>query len=153
MNKEFNSFGSYNSELALDFIAQAEGFESKAYKCPAGIWTIGYGHTAGVKQGDTISKEKAKELLKEDLVQFKKEASSLVRVPVTEGMFIAIMSFVYNFGITKCKQYPLFADLNNKNYDSFANRMVKYVNPGSKFEDGLRTRRYKEQALFNNYKE
>ena len=54
----------------IDLIKKFEGCKLTAYKCPAGVWTIGYGHTKGVKKGQKITKEEAEELLKQDLQKF-----------------------------------------------------------------------------------
>lgn len=60
------------SSKGVSLIKQFEGCRLKAYKCPAGVWTIGYGHTAGVKEGDIITQETAESYLRNDLVQYEK---------------------------------------------------------------------------------
>ena len=62
-----NSWGSYDPAIASDFVKQFEGRELKAYRCSAGVWTVGYGHTNGVKEGEEISLAEAEQLLVEDL--------------------------------------------------------------------------------------
>lgn len=138
----------YPPETAAPFIAVQEGFKSKAYKCPAGVWTIGYGHTKNVHQGDTVTRAEAYELLRQDLIQTQEELLTLVNVDVTENQFIALMSFVYNFGLTKCRTYTLFKKINAQDIEGIKTWWSKYCNPGTDFEDGLRKRRLRELELF-----
>lgn len=87
------------SQNGLDLIKHFEGLRLKAYRCSAGILTIGYGHTgADVKVGAVISKEKAEELLRADVAQFERDVMSLLKVPVTQSQFDALVSFAFNVG-------------------------------------------------------
>lgn len=138
----------YPPELASEFIAEQEGFRPMAYKCPAGVWTIGFGHTKGVQPGDLIIKSQAYELLDNDLKQTQDELATLIHVPVSKNQFIALMSFVYNFGLTKCRNYTLFKHINAEDIEAVKTWWIKYRNPGSEFEDGLLRRRQRELALF-----
>jgi lysozyme len=138
----------YDALDAAPLIKKWEDLRLDAYRCPAGVPTIGYGHTAGVRMGDRITREKAERLLEEDLYKFQDELSTLVKVPVTVGQFIALMSFIFNFGLTKCRSYSLFKELNKGNYEGAAQWFPKYCAPGTKQENGLRARRLEEQAAF-----
>ncbi len=138
----------YNPVLAVPFVAEQEGFSKNAYLCPAGVWTIGYGHTKGVKQGDTITQENALELLKNELKDYQRDLNGLVKVPVTESMFIALMSFIYNFGVAKCRGYTLFKLLNEGKYVEVAEWFPRYCSPGTPYEKGLKARRLREKAMF-----
>ena len=90
------------SSNGLEIIKKYEGCYLKAYKCPAGVWTIGYGHTAGVKSGMSISKAEAEKLLKEDCEAFEKYVNSKSIVPLTDELnqnqFDALVSFAFNVG-------------------------------------------------------
>ncbi len=88
--KPFREWGSDSLELSKQLIAEFEGFRAHAYKCQAGVWTIGYGHTKGVKEGMTISEDEAEKLLWGYCVRLKNSIASLVTAPVTEGQFIAL---------------------------------------------------------------
>lgn len=92
------------SERGINMIIAFEGMELNAYKCPAGVWTIGVGHTGEVdgvpvKRGMLITQAKAKELLREDL---KKVEVYLNRQSfagrLTQGQFDALVSFIFNVG-------------------------------------------------------
>lgn len=149
MDQLFKNVMDYDPAIAADFIKPFEGFRAEAYICPAGIWTIGYGHTRGVHPGQTVTKEKADELLKNDLVHTQQNLDVLVKVPVTRNQFIALMSFVYNFGLTKCRKYTLFKKINARDEDGIREWWPKYCNPDNPvITKGLKARRLKELNLF-----
>lgn len=81
----------------ISLVKQFESLRCEAYRCPAGIWTIGYGHTAGVRRGDRIDTRKAEQLLAEDLRQFE-EVVSRECPNVNQNQFDALVSFVFNIG-------------------------------------------------------
>ena len=112
----------YPPELATNFISEFEqgpkgGPALESYKCPAGVWTIGFGHTKNVHPDEHITRAEAYDLLDKDLAHTQEELAALVHVPVTENQFIALMSFVFNFGITKCRRYTLFRMVNAEDED------------------------------------
>ena len=84
------NFSEYSVDLAADFIEAWEVCRLTAYKCPAGIWTIGVGHTQEVTEHDEITYEQARELLLEDVEEVKRGLVPFVNVHVTEGQFIAL---------------------------------------------------------------
>lgn len=138
----------YPPELASNFIAEQEGFEAMAYKCPAGVWTIGFGHTHNVHEGDVITRGEAYDLLDRDLIKVQEELATLVHVDVTQNQFIALMSFVYNFGLTKCRRYTLFKKVNAGDVVGIKEWWPKYCSPGTPYEKGLRERRLRELKLY-----
>ena len=141
-------FSEYDPAIAADFIGKWEGCKLTAYKCPAGVWTIGYGHTKGVYEGQTITQEDADNLLRDDLTRFAGELIPLIKVKVTEGQFIALMSFAYNFGVTKFRRSSVLRNLNNGAIQAAADALLLWVSPGSSYEKGLRKRRNAERKLF-----
>lgn len=112
-----NSWGTYDPAMASDFVKQFEGRELKAYRCSAGVLTIGYGHTKGVKEGDEISPAEAEQLLVEDLAAIADDLNRLVNVPVSEGQYIALLSLAFNIGATALKKSTLLFHLNHGRYD------------------------------------
>lgn len=94
----YSSFSSYNPTIALDVIRNEEACELKAYRCSAGVWTIGYGHTAGVTEGMVISQAHAEELLKSDVIDCATRMASYIKAPVTKWQFIALVSLSFNVG-------------------------------------------------------
>lgn len=145
-----NSWGSYSPAIASDFVKQFEGRELKAYRCSAGVWTIGYGHTNGVKEGDEISPAGAEQLLVEDLTAIATDLSRLVNVPVSEGQYIALLSLAFNVGASAIKKSTLLFHLNHKRYDEAAEEFDKWIYAGGKPSEGLKRRRAAERKLFEN---
>ncbi len=143
-----NSWGSYDPAMASDFVKQFEGRELKAYRCSAGVWTIGYGHTNGVKEGDEISPAEAEQLLVDDLTAIADDLNRLVNVGVSEGQYIALLSPAFNVGASAVKKSTLLFHLNHGRYDEAAAEFDKWVYAGGKVVEGLQRRRAAERALF-----
>ena len=139
----------YPPEIASNFVAEQEGFEAMAYKCPAGRWTIGFGHARNVHEGDVITRREAYELLDRDLIRTQEELATLIHIDINENQFIALMSFVYNFGLTKCRTYRLFGMINRGETENIKEWWPKYCDPkNKKSTKGLRDRRMRELNLF-----
>lgn len=131
-------------EIAAEFVAEQEGFEPMAYKCPTGHWTIGFGHARNVHEGD-----KAYDLLDRDLQRTQEELATLIHIDINENQFIALMSFVYNFGLTKCRTYRLFGMINRGEWENVRTWWPKYCNPDNPIvTKGLKDRRIQELNLF-----
>lgn len=145
-----NSWGSYSPAIASDFVKQWEGRELKAYRCSAGVLSIGYGHTKGVKEGDEISASEAEQLLVEDLTAISDDLNRLVNVGVTEGQYIALLSLAFNVGASAVKKSTLLFHLNHKRYDEAAAEFDKWIYAGGKVSEGLKRRRAAERELFEN---
>lgn len=143
-----NSWGSYSPAIASDFVKQWEGRELKAYRCSAGVLSIGYGHTKGVKEGDEISASEAEQLLVEDLTAISDDLNRLVNVGVTEGQYIALLSLAFNVGASAVKKSTLLFHLNHKRYDEAAAEFDKWIYAGGKVSEGLKRRRTAERKLF-----
>ena len=97
------------SQQGLELLKQFEGLELKAYQDSAGIWTIGYGDTGpSVSRGITITKQEAEERLKARLTrEFEPGVVSLVKVPLTQNQFDALVCFAYNVGIQALRDSTL----------------------------------------------
>ncbi|WP_347252921.1 lysozyme [Leminorella grimontii] len=136
------------SQKGIDLIKTFEGCELKAYLCPAGVWTIGYGHTKGVKRGDEITATQAECYLRGDLVSFEADVNRLVRVPLTQGQFDALVSFAYNCGSRALSTSTLLRKLNARDYSSAADEFSRWNKAGGKELPGLTRRRAAERDLF-----
>lgn len=129
----------------LNLIKESEGISLKAYKCPAGVWTIGYGHTGkDVKKGMVITEEKATDLLKQDIARFERHVSAYDRIyNFTSNEFSALVSFAFNLGsITGLTKNG------TRTKQQIANKMLEYCYASGKKLNGLYTRRQKERKLF-----
>lgn len=134
----------------LDIVKEAEGLRLSAYLCPAGIPTIGYGHTKGVKLGDTCTREQAEEWLENDFFMAKQDVKAVVRVPLRENQLDALASFVFNLGVRKLIQSTLLKKLNAGDYSGAAAEFDKWVFAGKVKLNGLIKRRAKERKLFES---
>lgn len=131
-------------------IKEFEGCELTAYYCPAGILTIGYGHTGGdVKPGMTITIAEAEALLVKDLVRFEKSVSDLINVELTQHEFDATVSFTYNVGSGALQDSTFRRRINNGEMKGqcFREEFPKWVNGANGPLPGLVRRRDAEVAL------
>jgi GH24 family phage-related lysozyme (muramidase) len=136
------------SNRGVELIKQFEGCRLKAYKCPAGVWTIGYGHTKGVYEGQTITNAQATTYLKNDVIKFEKAVNDLVKVRITQNMFDALVSFAYNLGPGALKNSTLLKSLNCEDYVKASLEFAKWNKAGGKVLSGLVKRRSLEKKLF-----
>lgn len=136
-------------QAGTDLIKKFEGCRLKAYKCPAGIWTIGYGHTGpDVKEGLTITNYQAGALLVGDLHKFENAIKLCVRVPLIQNQFDALVAFTFNVGAGALQKSTLLKKLNAGDYTGAANEFLKWDKAGGVTLSGLTTRRKEERELF-----
>ena len=105
------------SSKALELIKQLEGLRLKAYLCSGGVWTIGYGHTAGVKSGMVITKAQAEEFLLSDIAVFEKAVNDQ-NLDLTQNMFDALVSFTFNVGVGNFKRSTLLCKIQVNPWDN-----------------------------------
>lgn len=132
------------SENGINLIKKFEGCQLKAYKCAAGVWTIGYGHTAGVKSTNVITEAKAEEYLKKDLEKFEKNVEKYnAKYKWNQNEFDALVSFAFNIGSID----KLTAD-GTRSRDVIAEKILLYNKANGKVLAGLTKRREAERELF-----
>lgn len=135
-------------QAGLKLIMEFEGCRLAAYQCAAGVWTIGYGHTAGVYSGMTITQAQAEEYLKQDVAKFEKYVNNATYVPITasltQNQFDALVSFAYNCGAGNVKKL-----CKGRTAAQIATAMLQYNKAAGKELAGLTKRRKAEQKLFN----
>lgn len=136
------------SDEGLAFIKLAEGLRQIAYQDSVGVWTIGYGHTRGVKQGDTCSKEQAEAWLCEDLESVYRDIDRFVHVPLSQGQFDALSSFTFNLGGHALRDSTLLRLLNAKDYAGAEKQFPRWVHAGGQKLGGLIKRRAGEVEMF-----
>ena len=134
----------------IDLIKHFEGCELEAYKCPAGVWTIGYGHIKGVKEGMTITEVQAEEMLKSELNEYEGYINNLVTAELNQNQFDAMVSWVYNLGGGNLKASTLLKVLNAGDYAGVPAQMMRWNKAGGKVLEGLTRRRQAEADLFAN---
>lgn len=137
------------SQKLIDHIKRSESCVLTAYQDSAGIWTIGYGHTAGVKKGDRITAYQAEQFLKEDLVKFETIANKVKRI-ATQGQYDSVLDFIYNCGPGNFNSSTLkkYIESGRKTWE-IQEQFLRWVNAGGKKLGGLVTRRIWEANRFN----
>ena len=134
------------SQRGINLIKQFEGVRLTAYKCPAGVYTIGYGHTRGVQRGMKITEEEASAFLTADLLNSEKAVERYDSVyHWNQNEFDALVSFTFNCGATNLRSL-----LRNgkRNRSQIAATLPLYRKAGGKVLKGLERRRAAEKALF-----
>ncbi|MGL4566902.1 MAG: lysozyme [Fusobacteriaceae bacterium] len=138
------------SQKGIDLIKNFEGCRLVAYKCPAGVWTCGFGTTLGVTPGMVITQRQAEKLLENDLIKFEVAVESLVEVLLTQEQFDSLVSFAYNVGNSALKKSTLLQKLNKGDYKGASEEFLRWNKAAGKVLPGLVKRRLAEQKLFNN---
>ncbi len=136
------------NEAGIALIKRFEGCRLTAYKCAAGVWTIGYGHTSGAHRGQVITQVQADAYLRQDLEKFEKYVSDPAYVPITESLnenqIAALVSFAFNCGQGNLKKLCA-----GRSAAQIAAAMPKYCKAAGKTLQGLVNRRTAEVKLFN----
>ena len=136
------------SSKALELIKQFEGLRLKAYLCPGGVWTIGYGHTAGVKSGMVITEAQAEEFLLSDIAVFEKAVNDQ-NLALTQNMFDALVSFTFNVGVGNFKRSTLLCKIKANPWDnSIMDEFLRWVYSKGRVLPGLQRRRLAEMKLY-----
>lgn len=141
------------SQAGLDFIAECEGLRLEAYPDPGSggePWTIGYGHTSGVKPGDRCTKDQAMGWLRQDVVTAETAVMRSIDVALSQSQFDALVSFTYNLGGGALAGSTLRRKLNAGDRTGAAEEFLKWVRGPNGVLPGLVKRRARECAMFLN---
>tara|TARA_B100000575_G_C23136598_1_gene660427 strand:+ start:333 stop:776 length:444 start_codon:yes stop_codon:yes gene_type:complete len=136
------------SKEGIALIKKFEGIELQAYQDSVGVWTIGYGHTKGVKEGDNISLKQAEAMLEEELEEYEGYINDMVKVRLEQNQFDALVAWVYNLGPTNLAQSTLLKVLNKAIYEEVPYEIRRWNKAGGQVLNGLVRRRDAEALLF-----
>jgi lysozyme len=141
------------SAAGLATVKEFEGLRLKAYKCPASVWTIGYGHTSAagapiVTPELVITKDEAEEVLARDMEQYEEGVRKYVKVDLTQGQFDALVDFAYNAGVGALQKSTLLKKVNAEKFDEVPAEFMKWTKGGGKELPGLVRRRRAEVKLW-----
>jgi lysozyme len=141
------------STTGLAIVKEFEGLRLKAYKCPAAVWTVGYGHTSAagapnVTPDLVITKEDAEEILARDMEQYEDGVRKYVKVGLTQGQFDALVDFAYNAGVGALAKSTLLKKVNAGKFDEVPAEFMKWTKGGGKELPGLVRRRRAEVKLW-----
>jgi len=143
------------SEEGLSLIKKFEGCELTAYQDSVDVWTIGYGHTKGVEDGQEITQEEAEEMLASELDEYEGYINDLVECDLEQCQFDALVAWVYNLGPTNLRSSTMLKRLNSNDLEDVPNQIKRWNKAGGKVLNGLVRRREAEALLFegNDWKE
>jgi len=137
------------SQKGVDLIKHYEGCKLKAYRDIVGVLTIGYGHTGGdVRDGQVITQDDAEALLRLDLERFERGVERVVKVPLTQNQFDALVSFSFNLGLGALKSSTLLKKVNAEDWEGVKKEFLKWDMAGGHHVNGLLIRRTAESFLF-----
>ncbi|MEM4134315.1 MAG: lysozyme [Candidatus Micrarchaeia archaeon] len=141
------------TKKCLDLVKAFEGFSARPYLCPAGYWTIGYGHVLGKTWQDTwgsliFTKEQAEEMLLKTLKNIEFVINSLIEVDIHDYMLDALISFSYNCGIYAFRASTLRRLINQGELYQASEQFTRWVYAGGKKLNGLVRRRQAEKELY-----
>jgi lysozyme len=141
------------TKAGLDLIKSSEGLRLVAYYCPAGVLTVGYGHTSAagapfVKAGMKITEQEAEDILKADLVKYEDAVKRLVHVPINDNQYSALVSLCYNIGEGNLSKSTVIARVNQKDWEGAAKAFLLWNRSKGVVLKGLETRRKQEADLF-----
>ena len=136
------------SQEGINLIKKFEGCKLEAYKCAADVWTIGYGSTKDVKEGNTLTQEEAEELLIKDLKVFEDAVNKAVKRSMVQCQFDALVSWTFNLGAGNLNSSTMLKKLNNQEYDEVVTQMKRWNKANGKVLEGLIRRREAEALLY-----
>ncbi len=137
------------NEAGVELILSFESFRSQSYRCPAGVWTIGFGSTGSdIVEGLTWTDEQCEARFKQDLAKFESGVSYMLLVAVNENQFSALVSFAYNCGLTALGSSTLIHCLNKGNPMDAAEEFKRWNKAKGRVLQGLTDRREAERRLF-----
>jgi lysozyme len=144
------------SPNGLQLIRKYEGYKSTPYRCPAGLYTVGYGHVIGNglqlpdEWNRTLSLGEINELLRTDLARFERGVLRYCPVYLTQFEFDALVSFAYNLGVGTLQRSTLRQKILRNNKKGAASEILKYDKVGGRPLKGLTRRRIAEYRMFND---
>jgi lysozyme len=136
------------SEEGISLIKNYEGCKLESYQDSVGVWTIAYGHTKDVKEGDSINQDEAEHLLAEEMPEYEGYINNMVKVPLEQNQFDALVCWVYNLGPTNLQESTLLRILNEGDYEGVPEQIKRWNKAGGVTLGGLVKRREAEADLF-----
>lgn len=136
------------SAEGLRLIAAFEGFSARPYRCPAGYWTIGYGHLCGSGDHPPASETQARHWLKADAAVAERAVRRMITAPLTQGRYDALVSFTFNLGSGALERSSLRASVNRGDHEEAVRQFMRWVWAGGRKMPGLLRRRAAEAVMY-----
>ena len=142
------------SQLGINIIHRYEGYRDKPYVCPAGIWTVGYGHAIGrvlpPEWNRTLTLDEVNDLLVSDLRKFEAGVLRYCKGPMRQSQFDGLVSFSFNLGLGVLQRSTLRMKFNRGDYAGAANQFKRFTRANGMVLSGLVKRRNAEHELFTH---
>jgi lysozyme len=141
------------SQQGLDLIKRYEGYKTKPYKCPAGLWTVGYGHLIGDGHtlpnscNRTFTLDEINALLVKDVIRFERGIARYISANLTQSQFDALISFSFNLGLGTLQRSSLRQKINRGDFEGAKKSLLRYNKANGKVLKGLDLRRKAEAML------
>lgn len=147
MNDEKLNFSQWNPTTAAPFLKEKEGLRLRAYRDIGGVWTIGYGHTGGVRPGQVIDLKTANRILLDDIQNIAEELGPHIHVQVTQGQFVALISLAFNVGAPAVIRSRMLRYFNAGNMEKMRIEFLDFNRVNRVPNDTLTRRRQSELDL------
>lgn len=138
------------SQEGIELIKYFEGCSLVPYKDIAGYWTIGIGHLMKEYQDISLTEQESEDILAHDLLKSENSIRRLVKVPLNQNQFDALVSFTFNLGSGALQRSQLRAKINREEYIDAAPEFLKWCRAGGRISRGLIKRRKAEMKLFSS---
>ena len=136
------------SAEGVALIKKFEGCKLNSYLCSGDVWTFGYGHTRGVKEGSSCTQEQADEMLVDDLFEFEKYVHKYVNVPLDQNQFDALVAWTFNLGPTNLRESTLLKRVNEERFSDVPTEIRRWNRASGEVVQGLVRRRAAEALLW-----
>jgi len=136
------------SAEGIALIKKFEGCELTSYQDSVGVWTIGFGHTKGVKRGMIVTQAEASRMLEDELTEYEGYINDYIKVDLEQHQFDALVAWVYNLGPTNLKKSTLLKELNSGSFRNVPKEIRRWNKAGGRVLNGLIRRREAEALLF-----
>jgi len=140
------------SAEGVALIKKFEGCKLQSYLCSADVWTLGFGHTRGVKEGDSCTQEQAEQTLVDDLFEFEKYVHKHVNVALDQNQFDALVAWTFNLGPTNLRESTLLKRVNEERFSDVPTEIRRWNRAGGEVVQGLVRRRAAEALLWEGKK-
>ena len=140
------------SAEGVALIKKFEGCKLESYLCSGDVWTLGFGHTRGVKEGDSCTQEQAEQTLVDDLFEFEKYVHKHVNVALDQNQFDALVAWTFNLGPTNLRESTLLKRVNEERFSDVPTEIRRWNRAGGEVVQGLVRRRAAEALLWQGKK-
>jgi lysozyme len=137
------------SQHCIDMIKHFEGLKLEAYQCVGDVWSVGYGHTKGVIEGDKITQDQADQWLLSDLHMVETHMQRMIKVTLNQHQWDALVSWCFNLGCGSLRRSTMLLVINANDLEGVTKELIRWNKANGKVSKGLERRRKAEAHLFD----